>query len=60
MSWKCTKCGSDDVQYLDWIDMNTGEAQADGLEEFYCGSCEAHTDVVFEDSADLNSSENER
>lgn len=46
--YKCTKCNSTAVEYLDWIDLNTGEPRADGLDEFYCRTCEAHTEVVYE------------
>ena len=48
--WVCASCHSDMVEKLDWVDLNSGEAMEDSLEEFYCRSCGAHTEVVYEDT----------
>jgi hypothetical protein len=46
--YKCQKCNSTDVEALQWVDLNTGEAdQESDLQEFYCRSCGAHTDVEY-------------
>jgi hypothetical protein len=42
----CTKCNSSNVESLQWVDLNTGEADAESdVQEFYCRDCGAHTDV---------------
>lgn len=46
--YRCSKCYGDSVEMLDWIDLNSGEAQGDDLHEYYCRDCGAHTDVYFE------------
>lgn len=47
----CQKCGSDQVESLQWVDLNTGEADAESdVQEFYCRICGAHTDVEYKQS----------
>lgn len=46
--YKCTKCGSTEVEALTWMDLNTGEEQDGEVGEYYCRSCQAQTDVTFE------------
>ena len=50
--WKCTKCGGNEVETLSWVDLNTGEEQEGEVGEYYCRSCEAHTDVSFDEGPD--------
>ena len=46
----CRKCGSDEIQYNAWVDMNTGEAMDEGpSDDYWCPDCEdhvSHTDEV--------------
>ena len=43
--YRCVKCNSPEVESLEWVDMNTGEISAGEVGEYYCRSCESHTDV---------------
>lgn len=48
--FKCSKCNSTEVEELMWVNMNTGEESNEAeTGEFYCNSCESHTDVIWED-----------
>lgn len=47
--YRCTKCGSYEVEMLAWIDLNTGEEKDGDVGEYYCRSCESHTDVESDD-----------
>ena len=49
--WRCTECGSSDVQELSWVDRNTGKFKSIGSNEEkdrWCEYCEAHTLQVTE------------
>lgn len=47
--WKCTKCQSVEVEELGWVDMNTGEYMSGADDEYYCRTCEAGTEVWFDE-----------
>lgn len=47
----CRKCNSDQVESLQWVDLNTGEADSESdVQEFYCRVCGSHTDVEYKQS----------
>jgi len=47
--WKCVNCNSPDVEALDWVDLNSGDALEDSLGEYYCRSCGTQVEVYFDD-----------
>ena len=50
--YKCKNCGGTSVESLSWVDLNTGEidADTDDVGEYYCRDCSAHTDVDYQQS----------
>lgn len=52
MKTVCVECGSDKVQTMEWVDINTGEPQgevgAGSTEESnnWCPDCDEHTKVI--------------
>lgn len=53
----CSECGSDEVEYLDWIDANSGKItntyQGHG-EENWCRNCESHPRLITEEEYEAN------
>lgn len=58
--WVCLRCGSDDVQTLDWINPNTNELVGGGEELWdnransFCNHCEDNVGVEFASNASLD------
>lgn len=53
-NWKCTHCGSTDVEAKAWVPLNGEEREAsfpdtlDDITDYYCNKCEAHRLVEFD------------
>lgn len=42
----CKKCGSDHIDMLAWVNVNTREYQEDsGVGEYYCLICDDHVEI---------------
>jgi transcription elongation factor Elf1 len=52
MIYKCSKCGSQNVEALSWVDLNSNEVIGGDADEFYCRSCGMSTDITVEEGDD--------
>ena len=45
----CSKCGSENVQSIFWVDLNTNEIQggagANDIQDNWCSDCEEHIKI---------------
>lgn len=51
----CAHCGSQDVQGMNWVDVQTSrviDEVADGEDSYFCNACEKHSKRLHEDCAD--------
>jgi hypothetical protein len=52
MKLVCEECGSDKIQTLQWVDVNTEEIRGAGPGEYednWCDECQDHTEFINED-----------
>jgi|TARA_R110000772_G_scaffold237725_2_gene349632 hypothetical protein len=53
MKFICEECGSDKVQQLQWVDVNTNKIIGEGpseLNECWCEKCNEHTKLTTNES----------
>jgi len=49
--WICPRCGSDNVQFKQWVHANTGELMDSDIEDedCWCDDCETHNTLITKD-----------